>query len=172
MPSTTATPFGPGPLLSGLFTTYSHMSRPVARESAYTLRCRSCMYAIPLTTIGPAAKVPTPPTLDAALPFNVNVQSFFSWDTFCSEIADPVASRVFAKSPLEYGQDPCAVCAAPTAIVKVPPVATSRLPTTRYAAPRRTRPVVSDSFDSSQFFPQEQEPHETKAGISTRQAIV
>src|ERR1017187_4298858 len=131
MPSTTATPFGPGPLLSGLFPTYSHMRRPVARDSAYTFLCRSYMSSNPQTKIGPAAKVPTPATLDAALPFNVNVQSFFSWDTFCSEIADPVASRVFARSPLAYGQDPCAVCAAPTAVVKVPPVATSRLPTTR-----------------------------------------
>ena len=36
-PLATATPSGPGPVFSGMFTGYSHSSFPVAREIAYTL---------------------------------------------------------------------------------------------------------------------------------------
>jgi len=48
-----------------------------------------------------AASVPTPPSVFAAFPFSVKDQSILIWDTFDSEIVDPLASRVFAKSPLE-----------------------------------------------------------------------
>jgi hypothetical protein len=37
---------------------------------------------------------------------SLNVQACASLDTFAEEIVDPVASRVFARSAFEYGDEP------------------------------------------------------------------
>ena len=64
------------------------------------------MYTTPLTTIGAEVSAPAPPTLVAPLPVRVKLQACLRSDTLADEITAPVASRVLARSPLAYGQDP------------------------------------------------------------------
>jgi hypothetical protein len=118
-PLATATPSGPGPDFSGMFTWYSHVSCPVASEIAYTLASRSCMYTVPFTTTGAAANEPAPDTPFAAVPVSLNVHASFSWETFADEICAPVTSLVLARFPLGSAHDP-AGRAAPANALPVP----------------------------------------------------
>jgi hypothetical protein len=84
---------------------------------------------------------------------SLNVQAGASADTFAEEIVDPVASRVFARSPFEYGHDPeaCAVDAAAlvlivlhpalAAVLLLPPQAATSNPATTSSAARRVMRV-------------------------------
>jgi hypothetical protein len=85
----------------------------------------------------------------------LNVQACASLDTFAEEIAEPVASRVFARSPFEYGHEPApraveAAAFAPTvlqpelaATVRCPPqAATSNPAASSGAALSAMRPFV------------------------------
>ena len=116
-PSATATPLGPGPVFSGVFTWYSHFSLPVARDIAYTLAYRSCMYTTPSATTGFAASEPAPCRFAAPWPVSLNVHASLSWDTFAAEIVEPVASLVLARSPFGYGQDPDGAAAPANVLV-------------------------------------------------------
>src|SRR5215472_5325656 len=76
------------------------------------------MYTTPFTTTGAAANAPTELTPAAAWPVSLKLQASRSEATFADEMADPAASRVLARSPLGYGQEPDGV-AAPWKLVVV-----------------------------------------------------
>ena len=106
-PSATATPSGPGPVFSGMFTGYSHFSFPVASEIAYTLAYRSCMYTTPSTTTGAAASEPAPFTRSPRAAGQLERPRLLAAGaTLAAVIVEPVASRVLARSPFGYGHDP------------------------------------------------------------------
>src|SRR5262249_44343706 len=67
------------------------------------------MYTTPFSTMAFALNAPYGRTPTAAFPVSLNVHACASVDTFAFEIVDPVASRVFARSPFEYGHTPEAV---------------------------------------------------------------
>jgi hypothetical protein len=55
--------------------------------------------------MGFAAKDPHGGEPTAAAPVSLNVQACASLDTLADESVDPVASRVFARSPFAYGHE-------------------------------------------------------------------
>ena len=61
---------------------------------------------MPFCTTGFAASDPYGATPVAAFPVSLNVHACASLDTFADEIVEPVASRVFARSPFGYGHEP------------------------------------------------------------------
>jgi hypothetical protein len=73
------------------------------------------------------------------------VQACSSLDTFADEIVEPAASRVFAMSPFEYGQDPDANGLGAAALVTVTGVllhaAVTKLAVTSTAATLTRRPL-------------------------------
>src|SRR6516225_6321595 len=76
------------------------------------------MYTTPFTTTGAAANAPVFCTPAAAVPVSLKLQASRSEATFADEMADPAASRVLARSPFGYGQEPDGV-AAPWKLVVV-----------------------------------------------------
>src|SRR6516225_5147601 len=64
------------------------------------------MYTTPFTTTGAAANAPVFPTPAAAVPVSLKLQASRSEATFADVMADPAASRVLARSPFGYGQEP------------------------------------------------------------------
>jgi len=72
---------------------------------------------MPFCTIGFAVSDPKGATPTAAFPVSLNVQAGASLDTFAEEIVDPMATRVFARSPFAYGQEPDASVVDATTLV-------------------------------------------------------
>jgi hypothetical protein len=67
--------------------------------------------------MGLAANEPEPPRPAAAIPLSLNAHTGSSLDTFTDEMAESGASRVFARSAFEYGQEPGALVVEATAFV-------------------------------------------------------
>ncbi len=81
---------------------------------------------MPFCTTGFAASDPYGATPVAAFPVSLNVHASASLDTFADEIVEPVASRVFARSPFGYGQAAeVAVAGAAAALAPEPQAATA-----------------------------------------------
>jgi hypothetical protein len=77
---------------------------------------------------------------------SLNVHACSTLDTFVDEIAEPRATRVFAKSPFEYGHDPDA---AFTAILVVAALLVTRQPTLVVLAPHAaTSDPAADSMST------------------------
>src|SRR5579863_1743754 len=75
------------------------------------------MYTTPPVTIGVAASEPKLGVVGTSAAGSLNVQACLRVDRLADEIVAPAASRVFARLPLAYGQDPAGVAALRSVVV-------------------------------------------------------